>query len=170
MGQFVAGAYSATYNGKSLGQAAEGFRLSHQFYKKLVQGDSGGEAAQDGIYRGADVFVAYTLIEANAAGVADLKWPYSNSVGTPLELGQIGAMDVCGAGGGSPVPKAKPLVLTAVTGTPAYTGGPVSITLPLSVLAEGYPVEILLAPDLKEVPVRQRVYPNMSTGLFGTEA
>jgi hypothetical protein len=36
-------------------------------------------------------------------------------------------------------------------------------------LAEGFPVELLMAPDLKEVPIRMRVYPDDSTGVFGTQ-
>lgn len=167
---FVAGAYTATYNAKALGQTADGFRLSHQFFKRLIQGDSGGQTAQDAVYQGVDVNVAYTLIQALAAGVDDLKWPYSGTVGTPLDLGVVGQLDVCGAGGGSPTAVAKPLVLTAVSGTAADTDGPATITLPLSILAEGFPVELLFAPDLREVPIRQRIYPNMSTRLFGTEA
>lgn len=169
---FVAGQYTATYNAKALGQTADGFRLSHQFLKRLVTGDAGGDTPQDAIYRGREQFVAFRLIEALAEGIADLVEPYAATAGTALTLGVIGRTDVRGsANETTPDPIVKSLILTAVTGTTAATGGPATITLPLSILAENFPVEVLFAPDLREVPVRMRVYPDMSdSGVFGTEA
>ncbi len=170
MGQFIAGQYTATYNAKALGQTADGFRLSHSFFKRLVTGDAGAETPQDAIYRGREQFITARMIEAFAAGIPDLVEPYADTPGDPLTLGVIGRLDVYNGGGVSPTALAKSLVLTPVTGTSAAGDGPASITLSLAMLAEGYPVEVLLAPDLREVPIRCRVYPNMETGVFGTEA
>ena len=172
MTAFVAGRYTATYNSKALGQTSEGFRLSHQFFQRLITGDLGGDTPQDAIYRGREQFINYTLIEALAAGVADVVEPFAGTVGTPLTLGTIGALAVRGVddGSGGRTSVAKSLVLTVVAGTTAEEGGPASITLPLAILAEGFPVEVFYGPDLREVPVRQRIYPTMSTGVFGTEA
>lgn len=152
---FIAGQYTATYGGAAVGQAAEGFRLSHQFFKRLITGDSYAEAPQDAVYRGAAVELGFTAIEYNAAAMASLIWPY----GTLLDMGRVGRTDV-----GSSLTKA--LVLTAVAGTPA-ANAPASLTLTAAILKEGFPVDLLMAPDLREVPLRLRAYPNTS-GIFGT--
>lgn len=166
---FVAGQYTATYNAKALGQTADGYRLSHQVFKRLVTGDAGGDTPQDAIYRGMEVMLSFRLIEALATGVDDLIYPYAATVGTPLSMGVIGRTDVRGNAAGDPVPIVKSLILTALAGTPAAEEGPATITMPLSILAENYPVEILYAPDLREVPIRMRIYPATATGVFGTE-
>lgn len=165
---FIAGQYTATYNSKALGQAADGFRLSHQFFKRLITGDSGGDTPQDAVYRGREQMISFRLLEPDSAGITDLIDPYAGTVGTPWTLGQIGLLDVRGAGTGSPTSRCKSLVLTAVTGTTAYNDSWKTVTLPLSILSENFPVEVLLAPDVREVPIRIRVYPNMSTLLFGS--
>lgn len=153
---FIAGRYTMTYNALALGQTAEGIRLSHQVFKRLITGDAGGEAKQDAVYRGIDMFLAYQLLEYNAAGALAAMWPYA---ATLLDMGVIGRLDV-----GSSI--AKSVVMTALAGTPA-AAVPATITLPSVILAENFPVELLFAPDLREVPMRQRIYPN-SNGVFGT--
>lgn len=166
---FVAGAYTATYNAKALGQTADGYRLSHEVFKRIITGDLGAQTPQDAVYQGQAMFLAGRLIEADKAGILDLVYPYSGTVGTPWELGVIGLLDVRGAGGGTPVSRCKSLVLTALTGTSAYADMQITMTMPLSILAENFPVEVLLAPDLREVPIRMRIYPTMSTLLFGSQ-
>jgi hypothetical protein len=158
MPNFIAGRYTATYNSLALGQTAEGFRLSHQFFKRLITGDAYAEAPQDAVYRGAELTIAYRLIQYDADGVLAAMWPYA---ATLFDMGVIGRTDV-----GSQI--VKSLVLTVVAGTPAV-GLPNSITLPKAILQEGFPVELLFAPDLREVPMRQRIYPDQTTGVFGTQ-
>jgi hypothetical protein len=158
MSSFVAGGYTVTYNNLALGQAAQGYRLSHQFFKRLITGDSMAEAPQDAVYRGAEMFLAANLIEYLAAGIATAIWPY----GAYLTQGVVGRLD-------DQSTLIKQIVMTAVATTPAAAAlGPASLTLPKCILAEGFPVELLMAPDLKEVPVRWRIYPN-SSGVFGTQ-
>ena len=154
---FIAGRYTATWNNLALGQTAEGFRLSHQFFKRLITGDAFAEAPQDAVYRGSELTIAYRLIQYDAAAAQTLMWPYS---ATLFDMGVIGRTDV-----GSAI--AKSLILTAVAGTPA-AATPATLTFPTSILQEGFPVELLFAPDLREIPMRQRIYPN-SSGVFGTQ-
>lgn len=153
---FIAGQYTATWNALALGQTADGFRLTHQFFKRLITGDAYAETPQDAIYRGAEASIAARLIEYNAAAVQTLKWPYNATAWT---IGTIGRLDVGGA-------LAKSLVLTAVSGTPA-AATPATVTAALAILHELFPVEVLFAPDLREVPIRMRIYPN--TGVFCVE-
>lgn len=157
---FLAGQYTATFNSLALGQTAEGWRLSHQFFKQLITGDAFGKAPQDAVYQGIEVFLGGTLIEYNAAGAAAAFWPVSNTL---LNPGVIGRLDV---GGGSGM--AKAVVLTALAGTPAVAT-PATITLTYCALAEGFPVELLFYPGLREVPLRFRSYPNpASSNTFGS--
>lgn len=153
---FIAGGYTATYNALACGQAGDGYRLSHEVFKRLITGDSYAESPQDGVYRGMAMFVSYTMIEFNAAAAALAKNPYSATI---HDMGLVGRLDVASS-------LAKSLVLTAVAGTPA-AATPASATFSKSILAEGFPVEILFAPNLRDIPIRMRVYP--VSGVFGTE-
>jgi hypothetical protein len=154
---FISGGMTATWNALACGQTADGYRLIHQLFKRLITGDLYAESPQDAVYRGAELAVQFRLIEYTAAAVQTIKWPVS---ATKWDLGVVGRTDV-----GSAI--AKSLVLTAVAGTPA-SAAPASLTALLSVLHENFPVEVLSAPDLKEVPIRLRIYPS-AAGIFATE-
>lgn len=154
---FIAGGYTVTYNGNTLGQIANGIRVSHEFFKRMITGDSYGETPQDGVYRGGQMFAEMTLLEYNATGAQLAFWPYNATIFT---LGTVGRLDVASS-------LAKSLVLTAVAGTTA-AAAPASQTHLTSILREGFPVELLYAPDLREVPLAMRIYPN-SSGVFGTQ-
>ena len=155
---FIAGRYTCTYNSLSLGQTADGWRPTWSFFKRLITGDAWAQAPQDAVYQGAEMLLGGRLIEYDAAGVATASWPYN---GTKWTMGVVGRTDV----GSSLV---KSIVLTAVAGTPA-AATPATMTFSKSILQEGFPIEILFAPDLREVPLRFRVYPDQSTGVFATE-
>lgn len=157
MATFAAGTMTATWNALALGQTADGFRIVHQLFKRMILGDLMAESPQDAVLRGAELAIAFRLIQYDAAAIQTIKWPLS---ATKWDMGVVGRTDV-----GSAV--AKSLVLTAVVGTPA-AALPATMTCLLSVLHENFPVEILVAPDLKEVPLRLRVYPS-ATGVFATE-
>lgn len=159
MPNFIAGPYTATYKALALGQTADGYRISHQFFKRLILGDSYAQAPQDEVYQGAEMFVQFRLIQYDSAGVAAAMWPYGSFAG--LAMGQVGRVSRQQGLVGS-------LILTAVAGTPASTA-PASVTLTNAIIAEGFPVELLFAPDLREVPIRQRVFPSVA-GSFGSVA
>lgn len=162
MGNFIAGGYTIAYNSKALGQTADGIRMSYEVFKKVITGHLGADTVQDAIYRGQNRTSSFRMIEADSAGILDLLYAYTDTVGDEWELGIIGLMDVRGQGSGSPTSRARSMVLTAITGTSAYNDAAATITLPYTALHHNYPVETLLAPDLKEVPVRLMHYPNMA--------
>lgn len=165
---FIAGRYTITYNAKALGQTADGIRQTYEVFKRIITGDWAGETPQDAVYRGQRRGCSFRLIEPNAAGVADLLFPYSATPGAEWELGLIGLLDVRGQGNSTPTSRAKQLVLTAVAGTSAANDAAATVTIPLSILSANFPVEVLLASDLKEVPIRMDFYPNMTTLLWGS--
>jgi hypothetical protein len=154
---FVVGQFTATWNALAVGQTADGFKLNWKFFKRLITGDNFAQTPQDGIHQGAEMFIGFTCVAYDAAGVQTMMWPYS---ATRWDMGVIGRTDV-----GSTL--AKTLLLTAVAGTPA-AALPATQTFTNAILAEGFPVEILFAPDLREVPLRMRIYPSNS-GVFSTQ-
>lgn len=156
MPSFIAGGYTATWNSLALGQAADGYRISHQVFKQLVTGDTYAEAPQEAIYRGAEATIQFTLVEFGEGGIQSIKWPYS---ATKWQIGTVGRADVISA-------IAKTLVLTAVAGTPA-AASPATLTAGYAILHENFPVEVLYAPKLREVPLRMRLYPD--SGVLAVE-
>ena len=165
---FAAGQYTVTYNAKACGQASDGIRISHQFLARLITGDAMGDTPQDSLYRGLEMLVAFNLMNYNAAAVQDILWPY----GAAMDVNTVGLFAVQNG-------LAKQLVLTSVITSSTTLGGgtvgstnapvPATRTIPLAILQEGFPVELLFAPDLREVPVRMRGFPDASTGAFGTD-
>lgn len=152
---FIAGQYTATLGGSTVGQLADGARINHSFFKELITGDNMAQSPQDAIFQGGEVQVDYSLMEYNATSARAAFWPYGSAYLTMDTV--IGTLDSANA---------SALVLSALSGTPA-AAAPASVTLPLAILAEGFPVEILFAPSLRKIPIRQRVYPNASK-VFGT--
>jgi len=144
---FTSGRYTATWNALAVGQTADGFRISHQFMKRMIQGDKMGETNQDGIMRGIEVLAEARLIEWDAAAIQTLISPY----GSLYTNSAIGRLDVQNS-------FAKAFVLTAVDTNPGPI--PASQTLARTIMQENFPITILFAPDLREIPIRLRAYPN----------
>jgi hypothetical protein len=154
---FIAGRYTATYGGLALGQTADGIRLSFQRFVQQVRGDAFAQTVQDQVLQGGEMDLAARLIEYDAAAVQSAMWPLSTTI---FAMGQVGRLDVQSN-------LIKQIVLTAVAGTPA-AATPATITLPRCILKENFPVELLFAPALREVPLRWRVYLD-SQGLFASQ-
>ncbi len=155
---FISGGYNATFDASTLGQVEIGFTLRHSTFQRLITGHSFAQTPQDAVFQGIQMFIDYRLIEYNQAGVIKAMWPFGTT-----HLNMASPVGVLAVGSS----KAKQLILTAVAGTPA-AATPASVTLPRCILAEGFNVELLYAPDLRIVPISQRVYPDTS-GVFGTE-
>jgi len=152
---FIDGAYTITYKASSVGQLQDGARLSHQHFKRLITGDNFAESPQDAIFRGGAQFSDWTMLEYNAAAALSAFYPFGSAWLTMDAV--IGVLDSSKYGS---------LVLTAVAGTPA-AASPATVTLPRSIIMEGFDVALLMAPDLRTVPMRMRHYVG-SGGVFGT--
>lgn len=153
---FIAGAYDVSYNNSSVGKIADGVTVEHFVNKQLITGDNYASTPQDAVYQGMEVFVEFTMMEYDNSYALDAFWPYHATFGN---IGNIGALDSS---------YWKVLLLnhaTLGTGTPAATQ-PTSFTADRAVLAEGYPVRLLYAPALRDVPIRLRLYPNASGEFF----
>lgn len=146
---YIAGAFTVTYGGSTLGEAQEGFTLEHFVNKQLITGDNEARTPQDAVYQGSEVFVEMVLNEWNASGVASAMWPYN---GTRGDNGTVGVLDSATWGA---------LVLTSVSGTSANgLSSEQQFTANQAILAENFPVRVLLSPTLRTVPLRFRLYPS----------
>lgn len=160
---FMAGAYLMVHNGKVCGQSADGIGFDRTVFKRMITGDWFGDAPQDGIYRGMEVTSMVTFLEADAAAMRDILYPYQGAAAvTSLAGGLAGLLDVKHG-------IARPLILTslitaALINANGVSGGvsitPLTRTLPRTVLAEGYPIREMLNSNLRDVPVKLRHYPS----------
>lgn len=141
------GIFSATYGGVALGvTTSEGFRLKARRSSIPINNTNlYGDTLIDGISRGiASVQVQVTLKEWNAAVQAAF-WPYGAADPPTFDgtLGAIGTLDSS---------KAKPLVLTGASGSPANAlshGGVASatvLTASMAILSPENDMEMLFGP------------------------
>lgn len=141
---FIAGAYTVTYNSADIGQIENGIRLLWAPGEEEITGDLLGDSVQDGVYRGGNAWLELTMIEYNATGAGTAFWPWSDTFG---KAGTIGVLSSS---------LAKVLVLTKVSGPNAT---PASLTANLALPNGGQEISTLLAPRLRRVPVRYRLFP-----------
>lgn len=147
---FIAGQYTVTYNGVTIGQLESGINIIQQSIVEPIRGDNLAESDQDFAYQGGNVFAELQSLEYNAIGVAAAFWPYGSLgvVGLPGRLGQ----DL-----------AKALVLTAVAGTPA-AATPATLTASKAILRPGQDLRLLFSPKLRKVPLVLQLLPYTSGG------
>lgn len=104
----IAGPYSATWNGLSLGQIDDGFELEYGAIVQDIMSDS-FRAREDGVFQGVEMLVRFVLNEPNAEGVQALTWPWNATLGNVTGIGKLMST------------LAYSLVLTACSGTTAAT-------------------------------------------------
>ena len=150
---FTSGRYTATWNALAIGQSADGFRISHSFMKRHITGDRFADTVQDSIIRGMEVNVEFRAIEFDAAAIQTLMNPFGTGYAMGDHTGKLVVQNSF----------TRALVLTAAQTNPGPL--PATSTLYQTILAEGFPVTLLMAPDLREVPIRLRAYPG-PTGSF----
>lgn len=71
---FVAGHYTATYDGDDIGTTEVGFEIRKSNYKEDIRIDDFGDTIVDGIYRGYNLRVQFQLSEWTAAGREKLQF------------------------------------------------------------------------------------------------
>lgn len=149
---FIAGGYTVTFDGATVGQIENGITFDHNASKRLITGDNFAETPQDAVFRGMQAFAQYSLMEWDAASAEVALWPYGNDW---LNMStKVGVLD-------STLWKTLALTRVIAASTPA------GVSCTRAILAEGHNVSALFAPDLRTVPIRQRLYPD-SDGKFGT--
>jgi hypothetical protein len=145
---FIAGHYTATWNGTSIGTTENGFRLTAVHHHEPVITDEFGDAPVDGIQRGTEYrltleFMEYDLVKAALFAQGAIGTMKSN-VGKTLKS------------------LAQQLVLTVTAGTPAAGAGNIStLTAPKAIVVSDF--DLLLSSRLRKGPVTFHLFPTDDT-------
>ncbi len=125
--------------------------MESTYYADLIRGDNLGEAIQDGVYRGKDVYLNCVLEELDLDGVKRAFNPFidNDAISDMSEVGQVGRLLTNLAGS---------LVATAVAGTTAATV-PATITASKAIIAPGFPLRKLFATRHRKLPLRFLLLP-----------
>lgn len=145
----ISGAYTATWNGVSLGlfQGEGGLPTitSVGKSKPIASSNLYGNTTIDDIHLGRDMYFEAILMEYTK-GLTSI-WPFGSdwlSLGMP-----IGTLKRA---------LARPLVLTAVAGTPA-SATPATLTATYAILSTDHQPKIVYGPELRTVPIRFQLFP-----------
>ncbi len=160
-GSFAFGPYTATWATKDLGQFEGPLRLQQTLYGEPIRCDRYGDVVVAGIYKGKDMFVSGIIKEWNST-IKDVLFHHGGGAANMGDVGLVGrAMEETSSG------LAAQLVLTAVSGTPAATHGPATLTAPRAVLAEGQNLDFLLGNVQRNIPIIFRLMPAETSGGSG---
>lgn len=153
LGVFRPGVHTMTYinANTSVGlTTGDGIRLRWRFSEAKINNTSAyADTLIDGVFRGVNAQLLFTVKETNAA-VQAMLWPWSNA--TPTIDGALGVIGQLASA------VSKSLVLTPQTNSPAYTNpmagtGNGILTCGLVKLAPDNDLEMLFGPVETDVPV-----------------
>ena len=163
---FIAGAYTATWNGNSIGQIENGYDIEEPGAgaSEMIRGDNLGPGCdQDGVYLPGNMYVSCVLLEYDATALNELiRYPYLATNGGSLQTtrspGAIGYPGQLLSG------LYKALVLTKVAGTNAT---PTTTRIfHLAGLAPNFPIRYLMAPRHRKVPIRFQILPSVQSNIY----
>ena len=151
-GDFPPGPYEMTFNGTSVGMMEGPVRVQDQHIAAAIRASLYGQTPIDYIHQGMMTFIAFVVKEWNAGAKAAM-WQAGDAPGQCVEAGVL--MNT----------KAKALVLTALTNTPAATEGPVTRTFGLAFLLPGHNLDVTFGPEERNVAIVMAVLPEpLSSG------
>ncbi len=157
---FIAGPYSlqmnvsehaASASFSTLGIIEDAPRVEFTNSSTPIVGDNLGDAVQDMVYRGGNMYIDLVLQQANLDAVKKAFWPYANGSGT---YGEFGEMGVVGQIMGT---RARSIHFTEINSTTTAT--PTTIAFDYTVLAPGFPLAMLFGSRLRNVPLRLQCLP-----------
>jgi hypothetical protein len=165
LNSFVTGPYTATFNSLDPGYTENGWDLSINFKRILIdKTDVYGDTVIDMIERGIEPFISAVFRQyGGAAGTAAVTSAfYPGTVGVNQAVGVLSSTLV------------KTLVLTAIAGTTAATtnpatgateAGPSTLTSTGAIVVENANSTVNFGSVNRDVPVRFRLLPYSSSGI-----
>lgn len=173
---FIAGGYTLTYGGNTIGQLEDGFTIRYASGGDQIRGQNLGDIIQNFVIRGEgqNPILDMVLTEYHPQNlttiltVVNALWQLGNNAALGNGASVLGQIDYIGylitdtlgatysAGGagllaGDIVPgAASALVATKISGPNA---APTSLTAKIAVLTPGFNVDLLFAPRLRRVPI-----------------
>jgi hypothetical protein len=129
-----------------VGITQTGYELSQDGKAEVInETDAFGESTIDLVYRGGDVYIGFDS-RAYKTGAITPFWPWA-ALGLMGIIARL-ASDI-----------ASSMLLTATTGTPAFTNGPKTLTGSKTLLAPNMSQKLLFNSKLRNVPNRLLVLP-----------
>lgn len=149
------GVYTATHNGSAIGLTEDGADAEFTPLAEILNKSSAhGNAEIGAIHLGLRwrIFMALRL------------W---NSVSRAI-IHPFGSLGDDGVIGRDYYDLASPIVLSSVSGTPANTAGPTSVTFPKAIIASDVPVRVSFGNRWRLIPVALMVLKDANSGKFAT--
>ena len=157
LGTFIAGPYTGTYNGQTIGIVEAGYELEIVPSSEEITGDAYGDTVIDGIHRGGQAFINF-IGQEQLKGVLMAAWPYSATAAISYAFADLGVLGTIGKLWTS---IATNIVLTAVAGTTAASN-PATFTALAIPTADTR--RIAMKAGLRKFPVRMRLLPQDVSG------
>lgn len=154
-GDFPPGPYQVTFKSNAVGLMEGPIRHQQSIIGLPIRASLYAQNILDYIIQGGGFFAVMVLKEWNTNSKS-LMWPFNASHGIVPVVGQL-INQYYGA-----------LVLTALTGTPAATEGPVTRTYPIAGLLPGHNLDITLGPVERNVPVVITCLPEITGATVGS--
>lgn len=164
---WIAGPYVWTFNGLSVGITDDGFNLNYSKFADKIRGDNLGDATQDFVERGVDVYAdgvfnEWDVAKEGVAGQAKVNancgspfWPWSNTFGSSGQIGRLASV-MAAALVGTPAPNTSAAAATIKT-----------LTLPYAVLPPVTNLAMLFAARLRSVSLRFQGLPSAAYTDYG---
>lgn len=148
-GPIVSGPYTATWNSVAVGFTVEGYQLTVNFLKQMIdQTDLYGRTMIDTIHQGANARIRY-----------DSRVYDSGNLGPAFPYGAIGKiMTSTKPVGYNDRAHANAFVLTSTANTPA-AAAPATLTAAKSHIAPDYPIELLFDSKSRQIPIQLQLIP-----------
>lgn len=140
------GPYSATWNGNDIGLFEGPIRLQQSLIGLPVRASQWGQTIIDYIIQGGGYF-GVIVVKEWTTNIKSFMWPFGSTLGIVDEPGKLFSA-YCQA-----------LVLTALTGTPAATYGPVTRTYPLCATLPGHNLDFVFGPMERNTVVAVGILP-----------
>ena len=146
---FISGAYYADYKNYTLGIIDDGFTIDWVYRSEDINTDVGGGASPiDGVFRGVEVNISFTLAEWDATAAQAAFWPFDGGFGNCGSFGRLlstmaGSLHLTRCGNETPVTNAIPR----------------TITFQSAILAPGFSVSTLWANRHRKIPLQMRALP-----------
>lgn len=149
-GDFPPGPYQGTYDASSIGLMEGPVRHQQTSYGLPIRAALWGQQILDYIIQGGGVFVVVVLKEWNTATKLVMH-PQNAAHGIFMESGKLYSTF------------AKPLVLTALPGSPAATEGPATRTYPYTAVMPGHNIDVSMGPVERNVAVVLVAFPEQDS-------
>lgn len=157
LGTFIAGTFTGTLGGSSLGILEDGWNLRWQWFKEMIdKTDAYGDSPIDSVARGVSVQIS-GIFKETLAKVINAVSPYNTYAPTGTSSFTHPTVGVLDSSVG------QSLVLTAIAGTPAAST-PTSLTS-ANVAVTTDPINQLWGPTLRKTPFSFQLYPYSSSGI-----